>query len=189
MKKLKWQLFRSHAFPRSKPFWRSVCGACGWMSVPHDEEPAIEKECPNCLQKERKSMGTQRNIGELLAAIKERCDAATEGPWDYDAEENGLRSEDDNHTQRGQLGDYRSDALLVTRASGVQAWPANDADGEFIAASRTDVPLLVKLVQYYRGLVYAGEDDYGEPERSSYIDEGAARVLAGEEDGGRTDAR
>lgn len=49
MKKLKWKLYQSHAFPTSRPFWRCVCKECGWMILPYNEKPKEEIECPECL--------------------------------------------------------------------------------------------------------------------------------------------
>lgn len=46
---MKWKLYKSIAFPKSKPFWRCSCKECDWMSMPHDQKPKEEIECPECL--------------------------------------------------------------------------------------------------------------------------------------------
>lgn len=45
---LEWQFFQSAAFPTSEPFWRCVCGICGWMSIPHAKKPSKQIQCPQC---------------------------------------------------------------------------------------------------------------------------------------------
>jgi hypothetical protein len=72
-----------------------------------------------------------------LAAIAARCDGATEGPWEIledrlvdTAWVNAATAEDDKPIA---LFDYRNG-------------PTNKANAAFVAAARSDVPLLLRLV-------------------------------------------
>lgn len=50
MSNLTWNQYQSIAFPGSPPFWRGVCG-CGYMTIPHDDEPTEAQQqvlCPEC---------------------------------------------------------------------------------------------------------------------------------------------
>jgi len=69
---------------------------------------------------------------ESLAAIRERCEMATPGPWVYDnAEEiTGIWYPDEE------------ESVFIVRGSDT----INEEDAAFIAASRTDVPFLLKEV-------------------------------------------
>lgn len=63
---------------------------------------------------------------DFLAAVQQRADAATDGPW----------------TQRNYTGDVvGNSSVLYGDRFGVRDIPWDDA--EFIAAARTDVPRLV----------------------------------------------
>lgn len=103
-----------------------------------------------------------------LEAIRERCDAATDGPWGYD----------DGHVFCQPLVEARfqwvrdkcagkpvgekpniDDGECVADCD--QRWPNFDADSIFIAAARTDVPRLLDEVQRLRDRV--AELERGQP--------------------------
>lgn len=63
-------------------------------------------------------------LSKRLKEIKERCDAATEGPW--------LK----------RTRSYDGEEVLCYREVKVVAW--NDTNLKFIAHARTDVPMLIE---------------------------------------------
>ena len=68
---------------------------------------------------------------DFLAAVQQRADAATEGPWTFQ-----------HWGSQNQNGDY-AESILFDGDGETSTYGLADRDGEFIAASRTDVPRLV----------------------------------------------
>src|SRR5262245_46458349 len=87
-----------------------------------------------------------------LAAIRARSEAATEGPW---------RAEESTDTwtlHGGPIGAHQILKAPKRHTSYAEYWP-NDADAEFIAHARTDVPrLLIELDQRTEQLEKAWAD-------------------------------
>lgn len=67
-------------------------------------------------------------LDKTLKEIKDRCEAATEGPW----------------LKRTRT--YDGEEVLCYRESKVVAW--NNTNLKFIAHARTDVPMLLEMVEY-----------------------------------------
>lgn len=74
-----------------------------------------------------------------LAAIRERCEAATEGPWE-------------KITERW-LGVWQDIRVVAFDGKYTICGDTAIADAEFIAAARTDVPALLDEVERMRGLL------------------------------------
>jgi hypothetical protein len=81
---------------------------------------------------------------EELAEIRQRCDAATPGPWRSMAEGRDHTS-GDSFIMVGR-GNNRGDDIYVT----VGRRPAPVADLDFIAAARLDVPRLLDEIMRLR---------------------------------------
>jgi hypothetical protein len=90
-----------------------------------------------------------------LAAIRERCEAATEGPWrriTLDIPWNDVVTDD----QQTVVANSWDICEIATRERIVEPkWTLQHdiADAEFIAAARTDVPALLDEVDRLRGLL------------------------------------
>lgn len=77
---------------------------------------------------------------EFLAAVQQRADAATDGPWEADG------TEVSQHWSRSQPWETVASNEIACMAycyGGSARGIEREADAEFIAASRTDVPRLV----------------------------------------------
>ena len=80
-----------------------------------------------------------------LDEIEARANAATEGPWEWEGEAKGEWEEGANSLVPSRRPD---DPVLYGYgydASGIEV--SNDADAEFIAHARTDVPALVEALR------------------------------------------
>ncbi len=73
-----------------------------------------------------------------LEAIKARCKAATKGPWKYT-----YSKEDNEHNVILHGDDYNDDTVLLF----YEGCQTGNADAEFIAHAREDVPALVAEVE------------------------------------------
>jgi hypothetical protein len=73
-----------------------------------------------------------------LAAIAERCNAATEGPWEVLED----RLVDSAWVNAATASDDKPIALFDYRDG-----PSNKANAAFVAAARTDMPMLLRLVR------------------------------------------
>ena len=81
-----------------------------------------------------------------LDEIRARCDAATPGPWKYMVEGRDHTS-GDSFIMRGTKGDRHPDLYLSADGN-----PATDADCDFVASARQDVPrLLQEIARLRRG--------------------------------------
>ena len=81
-----------------------------------------------------------------LDKIEARTNAATEGPWEWDGESNEPWPAGDNSLR--SVSGAKDDLVLYAwgyDAYGIEA--ARDADAEFIAHARTDVPWLLEQVK------------------------------------------
>ena len=81
-----------------------------------------------------------------LDKIEARTNAATEGPWEWDGESNEPWPAGDNSLR--SVSGAKDDLVLYAwgyDAYGIEA--ARDADAEFIAHARTDVPALVAALR------------------------------------------
>jgi hypothetical protein len=85
---------------------------------------------------------------EQLTAIRERCDAATNGPWEW------LREDADNDYSRKRLWNPHSSWILTARYTARRAGVTrtyvgvkNLADWDFTAHARQDVPDLLAEVE------------------------------------------
>lgn len=80
----------------------------------------------------------------ILARIRARADAATEGPWEWEGESDEAWPQGENSLiARGDaedlvIGSWGHDAYGIT---------VDDPDAEFIAASRTTVPALLDALE------------------------------------------
>lgn len=77
---------------------------------------------------------------EQLAAIRDRCEAATEGPWEKITERPG-----------GRL--WQNIRVVAFDGKYTICGDTVIADAEFIAAARTDVPALLDEIERMRGLL------------------------------------
>lgn len=83
-------------------------------------------------------------IDQLLNDIQSRADAATAGRWQY-----YWRTNDAGEADCGVFYEERAGlAHSVCRAPRYQKQDQWDADGNFIASARTDVPRLVQALRY-----------------------------------------
>jgi hypothetical protein len=82
-----------------------------------------------------------------LLAMRERCDAATPGPWRH-MREGRDHTSGDSFIMTGSPGNRRGD-LYVTSAAG----PVSAADYEFIAIARRDIPALLDEIERLRRLL------------------------------------
>ena len=89
-----------------------------------------------------------------LKEIKDRCDAATEGPWIFYPED---------ETDHWQLSDYQY-TFFKQDDSGV---PITKPEGDFIAHARTDVPMLLEMVEKFMDIVDWYVPDQKEFQRAS----------------------
>lgn len=112
-----------------------------------------------------------------LEAVKARYEAATPGPW-WPTEALGEPQEDAAYgVAAGWTGDtYVSFVVATPGCASYDCGEPTDkeADADFIAAARTDVPALVAELEHLRDLAYdlaaalveatAGDDAYHEPQ-------------------------
>ena len=84
---------------------------------------------------------------EMLRAIEERCKAASPGPWKAFVEGRDHFGGDDM-IRIGGLDDSEPD-MYVSR----DRKPASEADLDFIASARQDLPMLVAEVRRLRDLL------------------------------------
>lgn len=84
---------------------------------------------------------------ERIAEIKKRCEMATEGPWEWVAEDDTTitLATKDKHEFGFVTWAHRCRAC-VDRGNGRCYWPSNE-DCDFIAHARTDVPALLAEVE------------------------------------------
>src|SRR5258708_5115203 len=82
---------------------------------------------------------------EKLNEIEKRCEAAEKGPW------RALKDDDFDDRCGGIINSERED--IVTTDSGVYGPDLKTA--EFIAASRTDIPLLIKEIRNQKDTIWA----------------------------------
>lgn len=78
----------------------------------------------------------------VLSAIRERCDAATEGPW-YVSGSGWLCS--------------RPNRVVLLDGAVSDMYASRTPDAEFIAHARTDVPVLLDLVDRLQDLLLDAE--------------------------------
>jgi hypothetical protein len=88
---------------------------------------------------------------DQLAAIRERCEAALEGPWMVDADNPQIVMAPDNPPST-------FDGFLIARIISPDAAQV-DADADFIAHARDDVPALLAEVERLRAVVDAVRRD------------------------------
>lgn len=94
-------------------------------------------------------------IDTRLAEIRARVENATPGPWEWDGESGEDWPQGDNSliarqgTEEAVICAWGYDAYGIT---------VDEADAEFIAASRTDLPALLAAVEAVRELHAADED-------------------------------
>lgn len=81
---------------------------------------------------------------EEIAAIRARVAAATAGPWFYDAKRGSIETE--RFADDVVAGDGWGDGVC------------NDADSEFIARARTDIPALLAEIERLRSLLQREHD-------------------------------
>lgn len=89
-------------------------------------------------------------LTEYLAQVKERCEAATEGPWKWEdwSEDNGPKE-----TTLAALPHTRKEGVsylfpdLGNCLLSCEEEPDNKNDKHFIAHARTDVPMLLEMVE------------------------------------------
>ena len=81
-----------------------------------------------------------------LEAIKARCNAATEGPWEYQGD-----TSNGDHILYGNPKRDLAYCPQCSRQWGVQF--IGTKDGRFIAYARTDIPDLIKEVERLRQAV------------------------------------
>ena len=79
---------------------------------------------------------------DRLDQIEARAQAATEGPWEWHPYGVSGRT---LATPGPVIGGFPTHELNVLKTT--DDWPPNDPDAEFIAAARTDVPVLVAAVR------------------------------------------
>ena len=88
-------------------------------------------------------------LDKKLKEIRERCEAAAKGPWDVDANWGVIRK-DREYAVETDHGSCKSWALYIARAEHAHSFKAgSDADKnmQFIAHARTDVPMLLEMLE------------------------------------------
>lgn len=106
-------------------------------------------------------MSDEPTLESMLDAITARCDAATEGPW-----LTGRHSNPDCNVR--YVYPEGGDPVCSEVCSTYGELEKNVANSDFIAASRTDVPRLLKALEYILAI---------EPELGGRI----TRIMSGEE--------
>lgn len=82
---------------------------------------------------------------DQLAAIQARADAATEGPWHVDDEEQTVRARE-----------YAGEIVYDRSAEHPSEWAEFKQTAEFIAHARADVPALLALVREQQARIERG---------------------------------
>ena len=100
---------------------------------------------------------------DYLAAVQQRADSATDGPWEADG------TEVSQHWSRPQPWETVASSEVACMAycyGGSARGIERKADAEFIAASRTDVPRLVAALTAALDLADRADhfDGYADPE-------------------------
>jgi len=138
----------------------------GWLAVKQHADSVIKGVTMAISEKE-------------LAAIRERCERATSGPWTYipgrkdcDGPDNNrgcVKKYTDNECEQCLDYKYMEPASVseIFTIDGPDYDGINDVDAEFIALARTDIPRLLDEVEQLRGLL--GEA-YGELVADSHRD-------------------
>ena len=85
-----------------------------------------------------------------LPAILKQAEAATDGPWEHGS---GPYGWDDGIIVAGQSPSF-AEGVVITN-SGHGGTSPSDADAEFIAACRTNVPMLVAALEEAQGKLAA----------------------------------
>jgi hypothetical protein len=79
----------------------------------------------------------EQTLDKILKEIRERAEAATEGPWD-------------RHLTKDITPDFREyggpSGYVVTENLTLQSYEQRDINRRFCAHSRTDVPMLLEMV-------------------------------------------
>lgn len=91
-----------------------------------------------------------------LDQIEQRCDAASKPPWQSFIEGRDHHG-GDNFIRVGGMDDSEPD-MYVSRAADEGLVPASDADLDFIAYARQDLPLLLAEVRRHRAAQLAPEN-------------------------------
>lgn len=89
---------------------------------------------------------------EELAAIRERCERATNPPWVFNPKATGGEVQPSLASHAESLGDLAP--MPIT--TGTPFW--SDSDFHFIASARTDLPRLLAEVERLRGVELAAEE-------------------------------
>lgn len=94
-------------------------------------------------------MSALKSILPRLTQIKAQAAAATPGPWESIPQ--------DAHQSRRSVRSYAADAIVCD----IRPWgePADEADAQFVAASRADVPALVEALEQAVGLLNEIDSD------------------------------
>jgi len=92
---------------------------------------------------------------EELDAIKARCEAATAGPWhwsgDYPSDAPCPHGTD--WTDHGPDLTSSTDPVITSSGYDASSLDVSDADAEFIAAARSDVPALLAEIERLEALL------------------------------------
>jgi hypothetical protein len=99
---------------------------------------------------------SERIEAARLAEIRERVEAATAGPWRHGTNPRFEDGPDWSWGATGTVATHESFGRpLETRVLSAEDPPENEADLDFIAHAREDVPYLLALVESYAPLVAA----------------------------------
>jgi hypothetical protein len=80
------------------------------------------------------------NKNEWLNSVKRRLAEATPGPWYFI---------NDNKIPKENRIESHSKQFICKGAEDTSPWNINKEDGEFIANARTDIELLIQLLENY----------------------------------------
>ncbi len=127
------------------------------------------------------SVGVSETARPDLTAIRERCEAATEGPWAWatTAEKGyganvgaGVFAEDDEECERPLSGDLndRKDDYFVNEPIADLGHQDCNSDAAFIASARTDLPACIAYISSLESRLVSLERDR---ERLDWILSGA----------------
>jgi len=102
------------------------------------------------------SMAGGDGEADVLGEIEARANAATPGPWAWEGESGDSWPQSDNSLVTAYVPDGREwpESILSGwgyDASGISV--EKDADGEFIAHARTDIPALLAMVREQRAVI------------------------------------
>lgn len=103
------------------------------------------------------------NLQTKLDEMRKRCEAATPGPWEY------LKP-----------SDIGGQAIVLMNGPAIvpNGWGLLGDDGRFIAAARSDLPLLISALEVCLGALHAHHTEWGTNENCNAECSATCRAIA-----------